>query len=201
MPSLLRYSNGPAYENDLYEDFVTRGGFLIDRSKSSWELLAEMRHYGIPTRLLDWTTSLAVAIYFAIVGDAPNPCIWVLNPFRLTHAASGEKAIINFDIQGEYDFVRDFVRTETGPFELPLAMACPWRNARMQAQQGYYTIHGNDIRPLEVITPRYVKKVDLPKSAILDAGLFLEQAGIDEYKLFPDLDGLARWLRTKYELG
>jgi len=35
-------------------------------TRSSWEMLAEMRHYGVPTRFLDWSHSFDVAIFFAV---------------------------------------------------------------------------------------------------------------------------------------
>ena len=38
-------------------------------------------------------------------------------------------------------------------------------------------------------------KVRLPKSVFEDARLFLQNAGVNEFSLFPDLDGLCRHLR------
>ena len=197
-PSIFRYANGKNHESSLYDNYLTRSGNLIDRSKSSWEILAEMRHHGVPTRLLDWTTSFAVALYFALAQGAKNPCIWVLNPFRLSRSATGKPAIYNFGIQGGYDYLDHFVRDRTWPFDAPIAMACPWRIARIEAQQGYFTVHGNDPSPIEEIGKKYVKKIEIPERAIENAWQFLDLSGISEFTLFPDLDGLARWLIKKY---
>jgi hypothetical protein len=46
-----------------------------------------------------------------------------------------------------------------------------------------------------------VARVDLPKAAWKEARRFMEDAGINEYLLFPDLDGLARYLQAKYEIA
>ena len=45
------------------------------------EWLSLMRHYGIPTRLLDWTHSFLVAAYFAVDdADKARDCaIWALD--------------------------------------------------------------------------------------------------------------------------
>ena len=51
---------------------------------------ATLRH---ATRLLDWTEDLSVAIFFALQGKVDQPCVWILNPFRL-NLKSTSKAVI-----------------------------------------------------------------------------------------------------------
>jgi hypothetical protein len=52
-------------ESELLYEFASRARELKDSSMSDWDILFAMQHYGVPTRLLDWTEVLGVAVYFS----------------------------------------------------------------------------------------------------------------------------------------
>ena len=61
-----------ADETALFEDFVRLGHRFYPGSISELGELAIAQHYGIPTRLLDWTTDPLVAIWFALNAQVAN---------------------------------------------------------------------------------------------------------------------------------
>jgi hypothetical protein len=82
--------------------------------------------------------------------------------------------------------------------QLPFALY-PYRfNNRLIAQGGYFTFHGEIKTGIEELVPESVYKFQIPKKSIQDAKEFLELTGINEYKLFTDLDSLGKHLTTHF---
>lgn len=177
-----------------------------------------MQHHGVPTRLLDWTETFAVALYFAVIEnrppDAPR-CIWMLNPFRLNAKTwkrdmkEGADLIdpknLGWDKTRREYYTYDEILTEDGlfGFKRPTAIYPQLKNNRIQAQRGSFTIWGDGYESLDALFPpddkrqKVLRRVMIDDAALDDARHFLALAGIDQHLLFPDLLGLASWLRRK----
>ena len=200
-------------ESDLFFEFQARSAQLDHQSANDWDLLLTMRHHGVATRLLDWTETLGVALYFALDGatEQDNPILWLLNPWKLNEENwSGTRDLIAPRLLGEYQDSKnyedysDFLLNYDEPgmvLEKPVALYPTHLNRRLHAQRGYFTLHGDLNLPLDELNPCCVAKMDIPSEAVEPARQFLALAGIDDYLMFPDLDGLARDIHRKNRIG
>ncbi len=65
MPSIARYTNSIKAENRLIELACNKRPETFNSQEDRLTLLAKMQHYGIPTRLIDFTLNPLVALFFA----------------------------------------------------------------------------------------------------------------------------------------
>jgi hypothetical protein len=197
-------------ESILYYDFQSLGGNLLGKTADSWDVLFAMQHHGLPTRLLDWTTAFAPALYFALRPflvtrnfpgarvEGARAAIWVLDPFELNKQEGREPAVANpySDFDGTYQ--ENFIERTKTLGSRACAIIPPQHTPRQSAQRSVFTLHDDLFKPLEVVAPQCLRKFEMPPELLHDAMRFLSLAGITEYTIFPDLDGLARHLKSEH---
>lgn len=95
-PSILRESHRRSSryvdEVSLVRHFKAMNPDAAAADAPDFEWLVTMQHYLAPTRLLDWTENLLVALYFAVRNEArddkSDSALWLLNARRLNYHAS-----------------------------------------------------------------------------------------------------------------
>lgn len=198
LPSIARNKLAKDMEESIYFDYLTMSGTLIKEFASPWAVVVSMQHHGIPTRLLDWTDKFSVALYFALKdAKEETPCVWIVDPYKLNYQSIGRPEVLMFDeLEGNY--IDIFLKKNKELGGKALAVAPNRHLPRAYHQGSLFTVHDNLDLPVDELAPEAAVRVDIPKEAHEDAWKFLALAGISEYSLFPDLDGLARHIKQKH---
>ena len=69
------------FEEELFDDFKKRYiAYSRIKCDNHWDLLALGQHHGMPTRLMDWTESALVALWFATEQDDDKGVVYIIFP-------------------------------------------------------------------------------------------------------------------------
>lgn len=152
IPSFLRRSLSESREETLIAEFhIHYSNYQKLIVSTPFEQYALMQHYQVPTRLLDWSLSPLVALFFALE-DAEARAelgghVWVLDPHHLNEMTLSYKAIVvpnNYSESMLKNYLPKYFR-ENKNVEVSGSVACiqiPDRNPRQASQFGAYSIHG-----------------------------------------------------------
>ena len=161
------------------------------KPKNDWELIALAQHHGLPTRLLDWTTNPLAALWFAVKSPPEKSqntpgVVWYFTPF-------------DTDLLSDDDDISPYDLNECKVFN-PTHIT-----ERIRTQSGFFTTHGfdsvnNKFIPLEEteIHEKKLGKLRIPPKIFSDLRRQLDNCSIDSFSLFPDLDGLSKYLEGKH---
>lgn len=200
IPSLFRSTAGPLKEQDLFNDYERTAARLTTQRSNDWERLFDMQHYGIPTRLLDWTDVLGVAIAFALYDtkdDSRDSSIHILDPKKL-NSKSGPAEIRRPMLDPAFDYKSIYWHGRPFSPAYPIAIDGPLQSNRMVAQQGAFTVHGTLDDFFDVEGQDYIRKIVMKPGAKAGAREFLEHANLNAFSLYPDIVGMARHIVRKH---
>ncbi|MBV9859601.1 MAG: FRG domain-containing protein [Alphaproteobacteria bacterium] len=174
--------------------------------QSDWEHLFAMQHFGIPTRLLDWTENLFMAAYFALntlpEDTAEIPAVFCLDPVEWNRATPvlsefGESIQVLTTSDEEADPYRPDTNRKRN--KTPVALYGTHNSSRIIAQRGTFMVWGTDTRPLEDFAGELQGRVwklrlDGNREKLRQS---LTKIGFVETMVFPELPSLARELTSQ----
>lgn len=180
--------NTEEVEREMLGEFDRLGAPMIPPNMTLLDRMVLAQHHGMKTRLLDWNQNPLAALWFACSGRSP-----------------GHAFVYALDTDGLYlspeEYARDPFKRDATKVLLPRMT-----NSRLHAQHGLFTLHRYSVKlgrfvPLEEIrtTKARLFEIVIPEDKRGDLLQSLDRNGINARTLFPDVDGLCRYLNWRNE--
>lgn len=221
LPSLYRRNEDvkeDVYSYECEESFLSKFKsksipYLKNLPENDWEWMFLMQHYNTPTRLLDWSESPLVALFFAVDDvfkyEADDTAVvWCLNPITLNKKFKpierlNEIPNINGSEVLNNSINRYYAYGEAYPADYPIAVTGPLNNARISAQKGMFTLFpALSKTPLEETKEcnDFLDKILIDRDSIQKIKRQLFIMGITNTSIYPDLDSISKDIKLEYSV-
>lgn len=180
-------------ERLLLQEFKRTNPLLLEsqRPLDDWDYLTLGQHFGLPTRLLDWSNNALTALWFAIWENEQekenftNAIVWILMP---------DAHDFNLDIEG------------TQPFDIKETKIFRPRiiKQRINNQSGVFCIQSSkEIKEKVALNEadsfsKKLLKITIPAKKFQDLRTDLNTLGVNAFTIFPELEGLCAHLQWRY---
>lgn len=193
LPSICRENpkkDTTQVEQIMLEDFKRRSPLLITRNfASDWEWLVYAQHFGLRTRLLDWTSNPLIALWFACQNQKS------INESSYLYILS-----CNSDMQVDLSKNKDPFKNRSTKILRPTL-----NNERIIAQSGWFTAHPFSSKAGKFVTLEQnklikssLKEIEIPKEIKKTLLAKLSMFGVNNRTVYPDVNGLSLHLNWKY---
>ena len=183
-----------AREKSMLREFERRiQAFGYHNIKSDWELMSLAQHYGLPTRMLDWSRSALASMWFACRrpqdGFQGDPVVWCLpldEEDFLNASPKGSPFSVGKTKFFEPAHVSNRISAQDGLFSVHRFSKTSGKFVALDSNPDYFS------RLVKIVIPAQTCDRNIVKLATL---------GAHAASLFPDIYGLAEYLSSKYEFS
>lgn len=175
------------FEKSAFNEFIISTYDTL-RENNNFNLLALAQHHGLKTRLLDWTFSPLIALFFAVENEMKSD-----KDGALITIQPNVKYNIPMGIHSPFDDNLD-------EYQLLFVSSL---TSRIKAQQGIFLLFKD---PTNEFLGDGITKLKIPSTCKLLIKQELEELGISYRTVYPDYDGLCKSinfnkLRSSKEIG
>ncbi|QJD94862.1 FRG domain-containing protein [Mucilaginibacter robiniae] len=181
-------------ERLLLQEFKRTNPLLLDKQQpmDDWDYLTLGQHFGLPTRLLDWSYNALTALWFATGYADPEKSL--IQPYSVVWILMAQEEDFALNIEAIH------------PFDVPKTKIVRPRiiKQRINNQSGVFSVPSSQ----EMLDKCYMNETDSYKEKLIkvkipckrywDIRIDMNTLGVNAFTIFPELEGLCTYLQWRY---